>query len=192
MEVSLPIPTYDQLMLPALQHAAEKTWDMRELIAQIADDLNLTQAERDQEIPSGGTKLIASRVHWAKTYLKQAGLLEQPKRGKVQISAAGREALRSKPSRIDLQLLQQFPAFQGFMARTKAQEKAVGPVGPVPQAVVASTPEEQLEAASGSTERIIARRLVGESSRDFASVVREADHRPAARDGLWRLEVGCW
>jgi hypothetical protein len=32
-------------MLLVLQHAAEKTWDMRELIARVADDLNLTQAE---------------------------------------------------------------------------------------------------------------------------------------------------
>ena len=49
---------------------------MRELIARIAEDLQLTEAEREQEIPSGDTRLIASRVHWAKTYLKQAGLLD--------------------------------------------------------------------------------------------------------------------
>ncbi len=64
---------------------------MRELIARIADDLHLTQSEREQEIPSGGTKLIANRVHWAKTYLKQAGLVEQPKRGKIKITARGQE-----------------------------------------------------------------------------------------------------
>ncbi len=60
---------------------------MRDLIARIADDLGLTAEEREQQIPSGGTSVIASRVHWAKTYLKQAGLLEQPKRGTAQISS---------------------------------------------------------------------------------------------------------
>lgn len=71
----LPIPTYDALMLPVLRHSAEKLWSMRELIAKIADDLKLTQEERGQQVRSGSTTVIASRVHWAKTYLKQAGLV---------------------------------------------------------------------------------------------------------------------
>jgi restriction system protein len=131
-------------------------------------------SRRDQEIPSGGTKLIASRVHWAKTYLKQAGLLEQPKRGKVQISSAGREVLRSKPGRIDVQLLQQFPAFQGFMARTKTEEKVVGAVSSVALTAVASTPEEQLEAASGA---------LNESLRD-ALLARVLETSPASFEKL--------
>ena len=67
----MPIPPYDQLMLPVLRLVAERPWAMRELIARMADDLKLTQVEREQEIPSGGTRLIANRVHWAKTYLKK-------------------------------------------------------------------------------------------------------------------------
>jgi restriction system protein len=156
----LPIPAYDQLMLPVLKLAAQKTWDMRDLIARIADDLSLTQSERDQELPSGGAKVIASRVHWAKTYLKQAGLLEQPKRGKVQIAPAGQEVLRSMPSKIDAQFLQQFSEFQTFLSRTKIPAKVeafarpMAPldasVGFIAQLAVASTPEEQLETASGA------------------------------------------
>jgi len=55
-------------------------------VRRIANDLQLSEDERAQEIPSGGTTIIASRVHWAKTHLKQAGLVDQPKRGTVQIS----------------------------------------------------------------------------------------------------------
>ena len=47
----MPIPPYDQLMLPVLRLSAEHPWAMRELVARMADDLNLTQAEREQEIP---------------------------------------------------------------------------------------------------------------------------------------------
>ncbi len=154
----MPVPTYDQLMLPVLERSAEKTWIMRELIARMADDLKLTQAERDQEIPSGGTKLIANWVHWAKTYLKQAGLLEQPSRGAVRITQRGRDVLGSKPNKLDVQMLQQFPEFQDFLGKTKPQDVTVGPSGGsaalppvfVPANLVASTPEEQLEAASGT------------------------------------------
>jgi restriction system protein len=71
---TLQIPPYDALMLPVLRHCAEKTWLMRDLVTQIADDLGLDQDERDQRIPSGQATIITSRVHWAKTFLKQAGL----------------------------------------------------------------------------------------------------------------------
>ena len=97
---------------------------MRDLIARIADDLNLSQEERDQEIPSGGTTIIASRVHWAKTYLKQAGLLEQPKRGVVQILPRGREVLSQNPAKINNAVLQRFPEFVSFQRRTKATDTA--------------------------------------------------------------------
>lgn len=180
MEVALPVPSYDQLMLPVLRHAAEKTWDMRDLVARIADDLALTQADRDQELPSGGTKLIASRVHWAKTYLKQAGLLEQPKRGKVQISTAGREVLNSKPAKINEQMLRQFPSFRAFLVRTKANGKSNEityandqSASPANQGTD-KTPEEQLESASG---------LLNEALRD-ALLARILEASPASFEKL--------
>jgi restriction system protein len=114
------------------------------------DDLNLTAAERDQEIPSGGTKLIANRVHWAKTYLKQAGLLEQPKRGRVQITKRGRDVLSTNPSNIDVRSLLSFSEFQAFLGRAKPSEKQTEQQGSESQAILAGTPEEQLEAASGA------------------------------------------
>ena len=146
----MPIPTYDALMLPVLRHSAEKAWLMRDLIVQIADDLGLSQDEREQEVPSGGTPIIASRVHWAKTFLKQAGLVEQPKRAMVQITPRGRELLRKNPAKIDSKLLQQFDDFRNFLTRTKStSESTLGPT-PVVEATVApsSTPNEQIAAAS--------------------------------------------
>ena len=37
----------------------------------LADEFKLTQAEREEMLPSGRITLFANRVHWAKTYLKQ-------------------------------------------------------------------------------------------------------------------------
>jgi restriction system protein len=153
----LPIPPYAELMLPVLRLSAEKTWDMRDLVARIADDLDLTEAEREQEIPSGRTKVIASRVHWAKTYLKQAGLIEQPKRAKVEITQRGRDVLDTHPTKIDAPLLLQFPEFQDFLSRTKSSSTQISPtdseatvVLPTPPDVPPTTPEEQLEMASAA------------------------------------------
>src|ERR1700761_7517478 len=56
-EIHVPVPTYDALMLPVLKRSADRTWSMQELIAQVADDQNLSQEERDELIPSGATTL---------------------------------------------------------------------------------------------------------------------------------------
>lgn len=152
----MPIPKHDVLILPVLRISAEKVWVMRDLIGRVADDLGLTGLERELTIPSGGVTLIANRVHWAKTYLKQAGLLVQPKRAHVTISERGTEVLRRNPARIDSALLQEFSEFRAFLGRTRnAGESPVGTAvvfsdvaGPSPVAESGGTPEEQIASAS--------------------------------------------
>ncbi len=152
----MPVPTYDMLMLPVLRLCAEKLWLMRDLVNRVADDLRLTQAEREQMIPSGSMTVITSRVHWAKTYLKQAGLVEQPKRAHVQISPRGRKVLASNPSKIDSALLQEFDEFRNFLTRTKSEDAPSLPGVPSPMASTlviappesANTPDEQIASAS--------------------------------------------
>ncbi len=143
----MAIPTYDTLMLPVLRLSDERAWSMRDMIGRISDDLGLTERERTETIPSGTKSLIANRVHWAKTYLKQAGLVEQPHRGMVQISAAGKKVLATNPEKIDGQFLRQFPEFMSFLSRTKSPNGAADTATP-PPAAPSSTPEEQISAAS--------------------------------------------
>jgi hypothetical protein len=63
LEALYPSHRTTPYMLPVLQHCAEKTWVMRDLVPKMADDLKLNEAERDQRIPNGSTTVIASRVH---------------------------------------------------------------------------------------------------------------------------------
>ena len=151
----MPIPTYDVLMLPVLRLCAEKVWLMRELVARVADDLNLTEPEREQMIPSGSMTLINNRVHWAKTYLKQASLVMQPKRAHVAITDQGRALLRRNPPRIDAALLNQYDEFRAFLNRTKsrtvplaASPAASTALAPAPAAEASGTPDEQIASAS--------------------------------------------
>ena len=149
----MPIPTHDALMLPLLRLCSDRAWVMRDLIGRIADDLGLTTPERDQMIPSGSVSVIASRVHWAKTYLKQAGLVAQPKRAHVAITDQGRELLRRNPARIDAALLNGYDEFRAFLDRTKsrAAPRAASPaasIAPAPAAEATGTPDEQIASAS--------------------------------------------
>jgi restriction system protein len=154
----VPIPTYDVLMLPVLRLCAEKLWVMRDLVVRVADDFTLSPPEREQMIPSGTMTVITSRVQWAKTYLKQAGLVEQPKRAHVQITERGREVLARNPEKIDTALLQGFEEFRDFLSRTKSEDAPSTPTALIPAALtlpsvvpvaeVTNTPEEQIASAS--------------------------------------------
>jgi len=107
-------------------------------------------------VPSGTMTVITSRVHWAKTYLKQAGLVEQPKRAHVKISARGQEVLARNPTKIDSALLQQFDQFRDFLTRTKSEDASsarteltaptLAPVSATTE--TANTPEERIASAS--------------------------------------------
>ncbi|MCB1973072.1 MAG: restriction endonuclease [Burkholderiaceae bacterium] len=143
----MAIPDYETLMLPLLSRLASgDTLVLKEVMAELANDFELTPEDRAQLLPSGGTLTFASRVGWAKTYLKKAGLVQQPKRGLVQITDQGKAVLAQKLARIDAKFLEQFSAFQEF--RNGSRERPV--LAGVEEALPLSsdlTPDEVIDAA---------------------------------------------
>jgi len=104
----MPIPDYQTLMLPLLTLASEGAeHPFREAVDRLADEFNLTDDERTELLPSGTAHVFGSRVGWARSYLKQAGVLEAPKRGVLRITVEGKALLAKKPIRIDNNLLNQ-------------------------------------------------------------------------------------
>ena len=109
-------------MLPLLTLAADKPEsELAGLTAvgSLASTFKLTDKERTELLPSGGTFKFSSRVSWAATYLKKAGLLEAPRRGYLRITKRGLEALMKKPKRIDGALLSQYEEFRQFQGKKK-------------------------------------------------------------------------
>lgn len=152
----MPIPTYEQVMLPVLEIlAANGPRHRRALAAAVADVLQLSEAERQQTLPSGKATVILSRVGWALSYLKQARVVETPRRGVYQITDRGRDILAQKPSKIDGEFLSRFPEFVDFLQRARASttEKADAEEAPDQSVLSAASdqasPEEALEAAYG-------------------------------------------
>lgn len=143
----MAIPDYETLMHPLLSRLAdEQIRVVKDVVAQLADEFRLTLEERAQLLPSGETLTFASRVGWAKTYLKKAGLVQQPKRGLVQITDQGKAVLAQQPVRIDVGFLEQFSSFLDF--RNSSREKPISTrlndVLPLPSDL---TPDEVIEAA---------------------------------------------
>ena len=146
----MTIPDFQSLMRPALAHLADgeirRTRDMKDAMA---DAFSLTDDERAQMLPSGRQRTMDNRVGWALTYLRQAGLIDQPSRGRVVINAAGRKALTAYPDRIDMKTLEAYPAYLDFRDRTREKtqtDTAPSDVG-APPADTSATPSELLELA---------------------------------------------
>jgi len=140
----MAIPDYQTLMLPLLQLASDlQEHQLRAVTETLADEFALSSDERSELLPSGSQFVFANRVGWARTYLKQAGLIDSPRRGFFRITQHGLNLLQEKPVRIDVNLLERFPEFLEFRARRREKESASTP----DMTASGETPEDSLAAA---------------------------------------------
>jgi restriction system protein len=118
-KTNVAVPDFQTVMLPfleTLQDSHERT--MRELTELLSLRFKLTEEERQEHLPSGPQSLFYNRVAWAKTHLKNAGLIDNPVRGKVSISATGKKVLDQKPPTVNCKFLKQFPPYLKFIGQT--------------------------------------------------------------------------
>ncbi|MEJ7935269.1 winged helix-turn-helix domain-containing protein, partial [Sphingobium sp. AN558] len=104
----MAIPDYQALMLPVLQAAEAGETRVPDVAKQVADVLGLSDAEREEMLPSGRQRLLHNRIHWAKFYMGKAGLIDSPRRGLFVISDVGRALLAPRPAAIDVNLLKTY------------------------------------------------------------------------------------
>lgn len=117
------IPDYQSCMLPLLKFASDdKIHTLPEAVASIAKTFNLNEEEKQQMLPSGLQAVIFNRVGWARTYLKKAGLLEDPKRATFRITKRGLDLLSEHPSEINTKYLNRYEEFVAF--RNKKNDKS--------------------------------------------------------------------
>ena len=145
--IAMAIPDYQTIMLPLLQLAGdEREHRFRDTVEQLANQLELSDAERGELLPSGTAPVFDNRVGWARTYLKQAGLLQSPRRGVFQITSSGKLLLAEKPDRINVNLLERYSEFQAF--RTRKRDRNEVEVQEAESAPIEDqTPEDALAAA---------------------------------------------
>jgi len=145
----MPIPDYQTLMLPLLKRAAISETRVLEAEKQLGEEFGLSAEERAQLLPSGRQRVLHNRAHWARFYLMKAGLVSFPRRGTFVATDAGRELLAQNPSKIDLELLKQYPSFEEFYRGDHAEAgQANIAAAPITSSdVTPSTPEEQIEKA---------------------------------------------
>ncbi len=149
----MPVPDYQSLMRPLLAFSSDGSEkNINDAIKDIAEQLKLTEDERQQLLPSGKQPIFANRVHWARTYLDKAGAIRRTRRSHFEITDRGKQLLTDNPTRIDAQVLKQFPEFIAFQS-PKAPDGTGNEVAPTAPAAVsellesAVTPEEAVQQA---------------------------------------------
>jgi restriction system protein len=147
-------------MLPLLQLVADGAeHSIRETVAPLASHFGLTAEERDLLLPSGQQTTFSNRVGWARTYLKEAGLLEAPRRGYLRITQRGREVLARSPKSLNYAFLEQFPEFLAFRSRRRERAETGAPEPAVLRAP-ARTPEEEIDDAYQRVREGVAAELI--------------------------------
>ena len=159
----MSIPDFQTLFRPVLEQLANgEVWPMADLRDSVAVSMGVDPEDREVRTASGGRK-YDGRVHWAVTYLGQAGALDRVARGRVQIAARGHELLAEGPDRITWRYLLKYPEFAEFQARARASQTN-GSSTSTHQAEVDSGPEvdpqEQIAGAIAEIDAAVSMEVV--------------------------------
>lgn len=154
----MAIPDFQTLMLPVLRSASVDEVKISDVVERLAAEFQLTADEREQLLPSGRQTTFANRVHWAKSYLGKAGLIELTKRAHFRITERGLEVLAIPPERIDIKYLNQFPGFQQFREGEEESDN-ISSSTPIDSATTL-TPDEVMRSAHRDLEAALANEML--------------------------------
>jgi restriction system protein len=152
------IPDYQSLMRPVLECARNGPRKISDVVEEISGNLALSVEERQQMLPSGKQTTIANRIHWARSYMKQAGLVRNIRRGWFELTDRGRSVLDDPTISVNSKYLEQFDEFQEFKSRGKENDEKISVREDTETA--ANTPDENLQAAHKRLEAALAANLI--------------------------------
>lgn len=119
----MSIPTYEEVILPLLEVIYDgNIYTNKECEKELSKIFKLTDMELNERL-SSGKRTFYDRLNWAKTYLKNAGLIESTeKRGMFKITQDGRMLVESKPKEIDSKYLRKYPKFIEYIERSSKKK----------------------------------------------------------------------
>jgi restriction system protein len=173
----MSVPGFQTFLRPVLDaYADDQEHRVRDVADRIGTSLGLSPSDMAEKIPSGEPRFL-NRIWWAHSYLKQAGLLESPRRGYYRLSALGQATVKQNlPQRIDMKWLERFPAYQEFRDRSRGNATMESPTEGRPESVTEElTPDEQVRRGyqlhRGAIVGELLERIQGASPRLFERLV---------------------
>lgn len=156
-----------RLVLEAMSDGAVHHW--RVCLPYITDRIKLTPEELQQTLPKANRTVLADRTQWAITFVRQAGLLESPKRGYNSITAEGRRVVNDKSIVLNDDYMMRYESFVRFKKGEKnGSESAASHSSFVPEAH-SGTPEERMNDAFAEINRALETDILDEilAKKDF-------------------------
>ena len=108
----MPIPTYDQLLRPLLENAANADITRRSATEAMISGFKLSSEEAERRLPSGGATYIRNRVGWAMSFLTKGGLIAKVAPKTYRATEAGKEFLSNHPQTILVSDLEAIPGWE--------------------------------------------------------------------------------
>jgi restriction system protein len=159
----MAIPSFQEAMLPLLRLLADgRERSNAEIYECLADEFKLSEEEREKLLPSGKQRLFVNRIAWAKSHLKQAGLLESSCRGVYRITQSGVDVMARAPASLDMASLMEFAEYRAFRnsdTPTRRQGAATDATAEP------RTPQETIEAAEQDLRAELREQILGAVSR---------------------------
>jgi restriction system protein len=142
------MPNWEGFMIPTLHvlnDGVVRHW--REFQPLVADQAALTDAQRQEMLPSGNKVKYENRIGWAVSFLTNVGALTRPKRGHYAITDAGRQLLTAFPNGVkesDIRTLGKDP--QSTIRVYQKGERSTNTLDPVTVSDTETmTPTEQVQ-----------------------------------------------
>lgn len=118
----MSLPKYNELYRPFLIAIQDgNLHSMKEVKEAIAKQLQLSEDSLAEQLPSGTQTVYANRVGWAKTYLKKAGLVDNPEKAHVIITEQGKKLLQEGSAITNASLAEKYPSFASFRKGTSVK-----------------------------------------------------------------------
>lgn len=159
----MSIPDFQSIILPLLEYLADgEERSNQEIFEALEKQFCMTEEEKSELLPSGKQKVFINRVGWAKSFLRQASLIESARRGYYSITEAGKDVLSGDhPDRLDVSYLMRLPSFLA-----SKQNKNSGGLKDIPAVRHAAdgqsmmTPEEHIEFGINSIRQQLTQDLI--------------------------------
>lgn len=181
----MTVPTYDKFIEPILRYLASHPEGAlaRDAHEAASEALRLSEADRQELLPSGTQPVYKNRAGWAHDRLKRAGLSASPRRGHWQLTPKGLEYAATHPAPLSAADVEQLAV--GFMdVRLRERVGEAGPSAPLgvsAAASVSASPDDRLgealvELRARVTEELLDA-LMGASPSFFETVVLDLLHK---------------
>lgn len=160
------IPNFQEMMLPILSILGDRkehtTTELRDIVA---DQLKISDEERNEMLPSNKQSRFANRFRWAIVYLSQAKLMtnvSKQKHARYIATEDGLALLAEKPAAITKQSLTRYESFRDFQARSRSEKKEQAPSHSQEEEQQAEehTPNEILESTFNQIQESLAGELL--------------------------------